>query len=875
MIPAKKLSKAKPKAIKAALLGNDKPIVEKAAKSVIDKPISDTVKNTEKKAQSVTFSPKSWWRAFARNAKTIVISSGTHWHEKVTQMRKKKTGNSPHPEKTNPNEKIVVKTDSQNTKKIAWYRRPINHPVLRFLLFPIINPYVRYLSLLVILITAVGLVYVLRDIPSPTRLTSQENFAVSTQIFDRNGTLLYEIFADENRVPVSIDELPPHVLQAAVAIEDQRFYSHFGFDIIGIMRALRNNLQGQPIEGGSTITQQLVKNALLTPEQTIQRKIKEAVLAVFTEILYSKKQILEMYLNYISYGGTAVGIESAAKQYFDKSAKDLTIAEAALLAGLPQAPSRYSPFGSNPQAAKNRQAEVINRMVEDGYITALQGEEAKAQVLTFALSKTDIKAPHFVFYVRDWLYETYGVDTVEKGGLRVTTTLDLDLQNTAQASLSAEINQLERYNISNGAAMVVKPNTGEILAMIGSRDYFDTANDGQVNVTIAERQPGSSIKPIMYATAFQNKVLNPGSILLDVPTCFEVPGQKPYCPKNYDGTFKGPITIRKSLGNSLNIPAVKALKAIGLENFINQSRDMGITSWVDPSKYGLSLTLGGGEVRMIDMAQAFSVLANQGVKTPLTPILKIEDYKGNLVTEVNIQQRIEDLNYLTEFDDTGINDLERVMDRAPAYLASHIMQDNNARVEAFGPRSQLVIEGQIVSTKTGTTNNIKDNWTVGFTPEYLVITWVGNNDGTPMNPYLVSGITGAAPIFNDIMSHVLAGKEPVWQEKPPDVASSGVCANGFPPNYRGNDNCSVRYTELFWKEGQPSATKVVTRPVWIKDATGQPAAEGDTDGVHLEERTFYEDPVTSVYCTSCNQPGSDGNIQYEQDVVEDVVTTNP
>lgn len=844
MTALRKSSKQNNRSIQQAMLG--KKSVESSISPASEPPAKESLTSKNKENISKLFAKIS------QLGKKAVIDSSKKWQTSLASLQKKKSG-----------EQQPVNTATA-FKYQPWYRK-----LFKILLFPITNPYIRYLTLLVILSLGAGLVYILRDIPSPTRLTSQENFAVSTQIFDRNGTLLYEIFADENRVPVSIDDLPPHVLQAAVAIEDQRFYSHFGFDIIGIVRALRNNLQGQPIEGGSTITQQLVKNALLTPERSLQRKIKEAVLAVFTEILYSKKQILEMYLNYISYGGTAVGIESASKQYFDKSAKDLTIAEAALLAGLPQAPSRYSPFGSNPQAAKNRQSEVIDRMVGDGYITALQGEEAKAQVLTFALSKTDIKAPHFVFFVRDYLYQTYGVETVEKGGLRVTTTLDLDLQNATQASLSAEINTLERYNISNGASLVIKPNTGEVLAMIGSRDYFDTANDGQVNVTIAERQPGSSIKPIMYATAFQNKLLNPGSLLLDIPTCFEVPGQKPYCPKNYDGSFKGPVTVRKSLGNSLNIPAVKGLKAIGLENFIAQANAMGITSWTDPSRYGLSLTLGGGEIKMYDLAQAFSVLANQGVKVPLTPILKIEDYRGNVIAETNIQQRIEDLEYLTEYDDSEINDLQRVMDRAPAYLASHIMQDNNARIEAFGPRSELVIEGQVVSAKTGTTNNIKDNWTVGFTPEFLVITWVGNNDGSPMNPYLVSGITGAAPIFNDIMSYVLAGKEPVWQEKPPDVASSGVCANGFPPNYKGNDNCSVRYTELFWKDSQPSATKMVTRQVWIKEATGQPAAEGDNDGVRLEERTFYEDPVTSVYCTSCGQPGSDGTIQYQPNVVRE------
>lgn len=739
---------------------------------------------------------------------------------------------------------------------------------LRVLLFPFTHKKFRYALFAVFLVFCLAVLYVLKDLPSPRRLTNSENFAVSTQIFDRNGELLYEIYGDENRTPIELDSLPPYVYQAAISIEDKNFYSHFGFDIAGITRAAFKIARGERLEGGSTITQQLVKNALLTNERSLQRKIKEAMLSVLTEVLYSKEEILEMYLNYISYGGTAVGIESASKTYFDKHAKDLTLAEAALLAGLPQAPSRYSPFRSDKTEAKDRQAEVLRRMVEDKYITALQAEEAKSQVMKYALSTNDIKAPHFVFFVRDLLNQEFGTETVERGGLRVTTTLDLKLQEVAQASLSAEVDSLERMRVSNGAALIVKPNTGEILSMIGSANYFDTENDGQVNVTLAERQPGSSVKPLMYATAFQNKILNPGTIILDSPTCFNVPGQKPYCPKNYDGSFKGPVTIRQSLGNSLNIPAVKGLKAIGLPTFIEQATAMGITSWVDPSRYGLSLTLGGGEIRMIDMVQSFAVLANQGVKVPLTPFIKIENYKGEMLLENNVDERLSDLATLTQ-DETEPKkgELERVMNRAPAYLTSHIMQDNNARMAAFGPRSALVIPNQIVSAKTGTTNDLKDNWTVGFTPEYLVMTWVGNNDSTPMSR-LTSGITGAAPIFNDIMSYILKDKPSVWQEKPIDVLSANVCVNGMPPS---NDNkCEAKQQELYWKESIPSATKTVTEEVWIDPKTGLPPPPGQQiDGLVLEKRTFYEDPVTKRYCTDCSRPVTeDGKIQYENTLIE-------
>lgn len=769
-----------------------------------------------------------------------------------------------------PNHWTKIFTTKQKKRTTLNTKIKKTHPALvklkNIVLFPILNVYVRTILIVGILIFTTAIIYILRDLPSPRKLTSKENYAVSTQIFDRNGKLLYEIFGDENRIPINIDTLPEHVLQATIAIEDKNFYHHFGFDITGIFRAFVNNLSGQSVEGGSTITQQLVKNALLTSEKSLTRKVKEGVLAVATEVIYSKEEILEMYLNYISYGGTSVGIEAASRRYFDKHASDLTLAEASLLVGLPQAPSRYSPFGSNPEQAKARQAEVLRRMVADGYITDLQAEEAKSEVLKYALSQTDIQAPHFVFYVKDLLEEKYGTATVERGGLRVTTSLDLDLQNVAQASLSAEVDKLGAYKVGNGAAMVVKPNTGEILAMIGSRDYFDEEHDGNVNVTLStNRQPGSSIKPIMYATAFQEKKLNPGSILLDIPTCFTQTGQEPYCPKNYDGSFKGPVTVRQALGNSLNIPAVKALRTIGIQTLMDQATKMGITTWTDPSQYGLSLTLGGGSVRMIDMAQAFSVLADKGVKVPLTPILKVEDYQGNVLDEVNVEQRQADLKSLNDYDDTDRkNDLERVMDQAPAYLASHIMQDNNARQAAFGSRSQLVIPNQIVSAKTGTTNNLKDNWTVGFTPEFLTITWVGNNDGSPMNQSLVSGVTGAAPIWNDIMSYVLRDQEPLWQEKPSDVTSGQVCATGMPP--QDNQPCRVSSTDLYWEQSNPSDSDVETKDVWIKADTGLPPVYGEqAENLILENKTIYSDPVTPQYCVDCTRATTDdGKVIYEQ-----------
>jgi len=506
-------------------------------------------------------------------------------------------------------------------------------------------------------------------------------------------------------------------------------------------------------------------------------------------------------------------------------------------------------------------------MAEDGYITKIEEAAASSEPLTFAISRSDIEAPHFVFYVRDLLYEEFGVDMVERGGLRITTTLDLELQKTAEASLSAELATLERYQVSNGAAVVVKPNTGEILAMIGSKDYFDSENDGQVNVTLAERQPGSSIKPLMYAAAFQDKTLNPGSILIDAPTCFTTAGQKPYCPKNYDGTFSGPVTVRRSLANSLNITAVKALRTLGVERFMEVATALGITTWTDPSRYGLSLTLGGGEVRMIDMAQAFGTLANEGVKVPLSPILKIEDYRGKVYRELDREKRLADLEFLTEYNEKSAGDLTRVMDRAPAYLVSHILQDNAARQYAFGLRSELVVPNQIVSVKTGTTNELRDNWTIGYTPEYLVATWVGNNDNTRMNGRVVSGVTGAAPIFNDIMRFILQDKEAVWQNKPPDVLSAQVCAHGMPPS--AGDNCQAKDQELYWDQSIPSRSIAVRKNTWIDPTTGLPPKPGEQiDGLVLEERSIFQDPVTDYYCSDCSRAtDEEGRVLYEQQTV--------
>lgn len=730
-------------------------------------------------------------------------------------------------------------------------------------------------------LAGVGLVVLLawffHDLPSPQRLKTGE-YPVSTQIFDRNNHLLYEVHADEHRTPVLLSSLPDYFIKATIAIEDKDFYHHFGFSAQGILRAIKNTVFSNKLQGGSTITQQLVKTALLTPERTIIRKVREAVLTVGTELLYSKDQILEMYLNHIPYGGTAYGIEAAAQRYFGKSAFQLSLAESALLAGLPQAPSRYSPF-VNPEAARNRQHEVLRRMLEDKYITKAQYDEATSQGLSYIKPATDIRAPHFVFYIKSLLEEKYGIRKVERGGLRVKTTLDLDLQNYAQASVAAEIAKLEKTKVTNGAVLVTRPATGEILAMVGSQDYFDSSHDGQVNLTMRMRQPGSSIKPINYVTALQNKQLTASSVLLDLPTCFFVGGgQRAYCPKNYDGSFRGPVSFRFALANSLNIPAVKVLAINGIESMMATASAMGIESFKDPSKYGLSLTLGGGEVTMAEMVTAFGTLANQGVRVPLNPILEVSDYTG-VVYETHDPKVVatELETYFSEDDEqnntvgTARLTLRRVLNREPAFIIADILADNRTRSSVFGSNSKLVIKGKTVSVKTGTTNDIRDNWTIGFTPDVVVASWVGNNDGSPMNPYLVSGITGAAPIWNSVMTYALKDLPDHPQPKPPGIETITVC-NETGTATDPNVPCSAR-SEYFWSERPPFGSPIEKKNVWVFKDSGQPAFTGSTtdktpvienmENIELKEHLVISDPFTREFCMDCAHPINEkGRVSY-------------
>ncbi len=692
----------------------------------------------------------------------------------------------------------------------------------------------------IVMIGVAGYFFIFKDLPSPYALTDFEIIPISSHIYDRNGELLYEIHGDQNRTPVALDEVPEIVKQATISIEDKNFYSHQGISLIGgILRAARDTFLTDQLQGGSTLTQQLVKSALLTPERTVQRKLKEIVLAIWAERIYSKNQILEMYLNQVPYGGSSYGIEEASKKFFDKSAMELTLEEAALLAGLPQAPSLYSPY-SNPELAQRRRNEVLVRMHEDGYITLEERDQAMAAPIQVEPIKVDIKAPHFVFYVKRELEEQFGSDVVEEGGLRVTTTLDLSIQEQAQQIVQEELDELQGYNVGNGAVLVTRPPTGEILAMVGSDDYFATPS-GAFNVTTALRQPGSSIKPINYAIGLDRGIVTASSIFIDSKTCFNVDGApESYCPKNYDNKFRGAVGLRYALANSYNIPAVKMMAYNGVNTFIASAPAFLIDSFRDPSNYGLSLTLGGGEVTMIEMAQAYSAFPNRGRPKKLVSILSIEDKTGKTLTSFvdpnfvqDVKQPLKSPNYLAMRGDRAISE-------GAAFVISHILQDNDARTPAFGPTSELVIEGKSVSVKTGTTDQVKDNWTIGYTPNFLVAAWVGNNDSEPMNPYLTSGVTGAAPIWNGIMSTVLEGQPDIPPVKPNSVIGTRVCTDtGVAASVRGG-SCSSRFEYLI--EGTESVSTVRTGKSQVPVYKGTDIeAPLDDPNIEFKEKTVLRD----------------------------------
>lgn len=681
-----------------------------------------------------------------------------------------------------------------------------------------------------VLITIVGGLfywYILKDLPNPASLTNTPS-ALTTRIMDRNGKLLYRVYKNANRTKLNWEEIPDIVKNSTIAIEDSNFYHHIGVSFKGILRAALHNTQEDDInlyQGGSTITQQLVKNRLLSAERTYTRKIKEVILALWTELVYSKKDILTFYLSEVGYGGPAYGIEAASQMYFGKSAKNLSLSEAAFLAGLPAAPTTFSPFGPNPQLAYIRQKQVLDRMVKQKMISKGDYDTAISEKLVLAPQKTDIEAPHFVMFVRDNLVNKLGEQKVTEGGFDVYTTLDLDLQNKAQEIVSKQIRDIkDKYNIHSAAALVTNPKNGEILAMVGSPNYFDIQNKGYVNATTALRQPGSSIKVVNYSYALDRAGYTPTSIIDDSPVAYRTPGSKEvYVPKNYDGNYHGRVTLRSALANSYNIPAVKVLNSYGVSNMIEQGKKMGIRSWDSTPPVGLSLTLGSVEVTMLDMARVYGTLANMGARADLNFIKEIKNSDGvdvtNLFYNRGDQQQI--------IGSVLAQDNEQVVSPLAAYWLTDILSDENARLPAFGRYAKLSVPNHKVAVKTGTSNDFRDNWTIGFTPDTLTVVWVGNADGSFMKKNLVSGITGAAPIWNEVMTTALIDKQPAEFEIPKGLIPVKICAvNGL----LTCQYCPSEKTEYF------TADKVPTKKCSFRSPDDCTSARTQSEGKSDDEK---------------------------------------
>ncbi len=584
-----------------------------------------------------------------------------------------------------------------------------------------------------------------QNLPNVEQLkTNSLIIAQTTKIFDRTGThLLYTIHGEEDRTSIPLADIPNYVKWATLAVEDKNFYSRgLAIDINGIGRALidvakNRNLSGQ---GGSTLTQQLVKNLILTRAKRLDRKIKEILLANRMEKNFSKDEILEMYLNQIPYGSNAYGIESAANTFFAKSARDVALAEAALLAGLPKAPTYLSPYGNNREELMARQKLVLKLMLTQGYIAEEEYNRAKEEKLEFKSRLTNIQAPHFVLYVRELLAQKYGESEIEQGGLRVTTTLNYDMQKIAEDAVKkgAEKNT-DTFNIHNAALVALDPKTGQILSMVGSKDYFDEKADGNVNVTVRPRQPGSSFKPIIYAAAF-SKGYTPTTTLYDVETNFSAQQnvKNPYIPKNYSLKYSGPISMRNALAGSLNIPAVKTLYLAGINSVITQAQKFGYSTFGAAEKCGLALALGCVEVTPLEHAAAIAVFATGGTRHLPQAILKIEDEQGAV---------------LESFADIST----QALDAKTASTITSILSDDSARAFIFGKGSKLTLKDRPVAAKTGTTDNAIDTWTIGFTPSLVAAVWAGNNNNDQKIKGNADGITVAAPIWNEFMSRALEG----------------------------------------------------------------------------------------------------------------------
>ena len=643
---------------------------------------------------------------------------------------------------------------------------------------------------LLIAIAAVGVyAWVASDLPDPGTLQQRVTAFSSTRIYDRNGNLLNEVFDPSagRRTIIPLDQISPWLVKATVAVEDKDFYKHHGIDVKAIFRALWIDLKagGKPVVGGSTIPQQLVKLAFLSSDRTVRRKVKEAILAQEISRRYTKNQILELYLNEIYYGNLAYGAEAAAQTYFGKHAKDLTLGEASFLAGLPQAPAYYDPY-TNWKAARERQKVVLRAMVYNGYITWDQAVAAwqelsggpskvlKPRTITFL-------APHFVMYVRHVLEEAYGPEVVSRGGLRVYTTLDLDMERKAEAIVREHIHQLQPYHATNGSLVAIRPGTGEILAMVGSADYNDKAIDGQVNVALRPRQPGSALKPLVYLTDFTlpKDWWTPATAIMDVKTEFPDGPGRVYVPTNYDKREHGMVTVRYALANSYNIPAVKALQHAGIKRFLQMTDRFGLKTLTRPGHppYGLALALGGGEVTLLELTNAYATLADGGTYVPPQPIQCITDSFGHVVGVFVDDPTIPECRKQRKKSNTFLPQKKQVVPPQFVYLITSILSDRKARKPAFGRTSRyLELPDRPVAAKTGTTNDFRDGWTVGYTPDIAVGVWVGNSDDSPMKEGL-SGVVTAGPIWHDFMRTVTADTPPKAFAEPKGIEHVTVCSD--------------------------------------------------------------------------------------------------
>ncbi|MFA6533159.1 MAG: PBP1A family penicillin-binding protein [Patescibacteria group bacterium] len=664
----------------------------------------------------------------------------------------------------------------------------------------------------------------------------------STQIYDRTGEiLLYDIHRDTKRTDISFEQMSFNIKNATVAIEDSEFYNHNGIRITSIARAVLSNFFGTGrTQGGSTITQQLIKNTLLTQEKSYTRKIKEWILAVKIDKSIPKEKILEYYLNEAPYGGNVYGIEEASKTYFNKKALNLTLAEAAYLAAIPQSPSRLSPYGSHKDELETRKNLVLSRMLELKFISQEEYDKAKNEIVVFVEQSTSgIKAPHFVFFIKDYLEQKYGSDLVDRGGLKVTTTLDYDLQAKGETIVKEGALQNEKnWDGKNAGLVAIDPKTGQILTMVGSRDYFDKAIDGNYNIATANRQPGSSFKPFIYATAF-NKGFTQDTVLFDLPTEFQttcdalgraLPGRNQkdcYMPDNYDGKFRGPMSLRAGLAQSINVIAVKLFYLAGLSDSLKTSESMGISTLGDVGRYGLTLVIGGGEVSLLDMTSAYSVFANNGIRNSYTGILKVEDLDGKILEEFQPSPR-------------------EILPKNTALLISDILSDNEARIPTFGANSPLYIPGKNVAVKTGTTNSNKDAWTIGYTPSIAVGVWAGNNENTPMKK---GGSAMAGPIWNKFIKEVLNNLPNESFEKPDleiDPTKVKPALRGF---WQGNENFFIdQVSGKLATENTPKETmreKVITNVhsilYWVdrNDILGPPPS----DGTDSPQFNHWETPI--------------------------------